>query len=115
MSRPSSIACEFPRNGLAGPRIERAAVSFMPSGKHEPARRRQHAWSVVERADLLVVPNLLAGRRIERSHVELPRFLRLRALEIPAASTRAIGRTENEPAALLRDQKEVIQIGVVRR
>src|SRR6266511_3443773 len=99
---------------FAGPCIERGDLAFMLPGKHEPARRRQHAWAIVERADLLVVPDLLPRRPIERPHVELPRFLRLRALEIAAARARAIGRPENEPATLLGDQKEVIQIGVVR-
>src|SRR6266508_655304 len=104
---------EMPQR-LTGARLERADLTFVLTGKHESARRRQHAWPVVERADLLVVPDLPAGRCIERPHVQLPGFLRLRALEIAAARARAIGRPENDPAPLLRDQKEVIQIGVVR-
>src|SRR6185436_13436946 len=69
---------------FAGARLEGADLAFVLSGKHQPARRRQHARPVVERADLLIVPDLLARRAIERAHVELPRFLGLRAFEIAA-------------------------------
>src|SRR5580765_5065604 len=110
--RDQIAGVEMPER-LAGSGVERADLSFVLAGEHQPAGGRQDTRSVVKRADLLIVPDLFPGGGVQRANVQLPRLFRLRTFEIAPARTGAIGRTHHETASFLRHEEEVIQVGVV--
>src|SRR5262245_2485839 len=69
--RDQVAGVEMPER-LAGSGVERADLTFVFAGEYESASGRQHAWTVVKGADLLIVPDLFSGGGVERANVQLP-------------------------------------------